>query len=63
MKTWSKPIVEELNINETAHNWFGQYSDGGYIGDGILSGHSTNKKPEGPTSTPEPGSGDPDTLS
>lgn len=65
MKTWSKPIVEELNINETAHNWLGRYSDGGYIGDGILSGHSTNKKPEGSGSgsNSESGSGDSDSLS
>lgn len=63
MKTWSKPIVEELNINETAHKWIGRYSDGGYIGDGILSGHSTNEKPEDPDSTQEPGSGGSDSLS
>ena len=46
MKTWSKPIVEELNINETAHNWTGIYKDGGYIGDGVISGHLSWEKPE-----------------
>lgn len=46
MKTWSEPIVEELNINETAHNWTGIYRDGGYIGDGIISGHLSWEKPE-----------------
>ena len=46
MKTWSKPIVEELNINETAHNWTGIYRDGGYIGDGVISGHLSWEKPE-----------------
>ena len=46
MKTWSEPIVEELNINETAHNWTGIYIDGGYIGDGVISGHLSWEKPE-----------------
>lgn len=46
MKTWSEPIVEELNINETAHNWTGIYRDGGYIGDGVISGHLSWDKPE-----------------
>ena len=46
MKTWSKPIVEELNINETAHNWTGIYRDGGYIGDGVISGHLSWNKPD-----------------
>ena len=46
MKTWSEPIVEELNINETAHNWTGIYRDGGYIGDGVISGHLSWEKPE-----------------
>ena len=49
MKKWNAPAMEELNINETAHNLFGRYNDGGYIGDGILSGHSTNQKPGGNT--------------
>ena len=39
MKKWNAPSVEELNINETAHNLFGNSWDGGYIGDGVLSGH------------------------
>lgn len=51
MKTWSKPIVEELNINETAHNWTGIYRDGGYIGDGVISGHLSWEKPEETTPT------------
>ena len=46
MKTWSEPIVEELNINETAHNWTVIYRDGGYIGDGVISGHLSWEKPE-----------------
>lgn len=47
MKKWNAPAMEELNINETAYHFFGKYNDGGYVGDGILSGHSTNKKPNG----------------
>lgn len=46
MKKWNAPAMEELNINETAYWFWGKYNDGGYVGDGILSGHSTNTKPE-----------------
>ena len=45
MKKWYAPSVEELNINETAHNLFGNSWDGGYIGDGVLSGHLGWKEP------------------
>ena len=45
MKKWNAPSVEELNINETAHNLFGNSWDGGYIGDGVLSGHVGWKEP------------------
>lgn len=45
MKKWNAPSVEELNINETAHNWTGIYRDGGYIGDGEISGHLSWDKP------------------
>lgn len=45
MKKWNAPSVEELNINETAHNWLGNSWDGGYIGDGQISGHLEYKKP------------------
>lgn len=45
MKKWNAPSVEELNINETAHNLFGNSWDGGYIGDGQISGHLEYKKP------------------
>ena len=45
MKKWENPSVEELNINETAHDWFGNDFDGGYVGDGQISGHLTWKKP------------------
>ncbi len=48
MKKWNAPSVEELNINETAHNWTGIYRDGGYIGDGEISGHLSWDKPENP---------------
>lgn len=54
MMKWVKPSVEEININETAHNWFGAYRDGGYIGDGEVSGHLTWDKPtEGGSDEPE----------
>lgn len=56
MKKWNAPSVEELNINETAHNWTGIYRDGGYIGDGIISGHlswdNSEGKPEGDSKNP-----------
>lgn len=45
MKKWNAPSVEELNISETAHNWTGIYRDGGYIGDGQISGHLSWEKP------------------
>ena len=45
MKKWNAPSVEKLNINETAHNLFGNSWDGGYIGDGVLSGHLGWKEP------------------
>lgn len=45
MKKWNTPVVEELSINETAHNWTGIHRDGGYIGDGIISGHLSWTKP------------------
>ncbi|MBE5937541.1 MAG: hypothetical protein E7265_05880 [Lachnospiraceae bacterium] len=46
MKTWNTPEIKELNIEETAHNWIGIYKDGGYIGDGEVSGHLSWEKPE-----------------
>lgn len=42
MKKWNAPVVAELEINKTEFKACGQYTDGGYIGDGILSGHLTN---------------------
>lgn len=57
MKTWNKPEVEELSVQETAHNWTGMYKDGGYIGDGVVSGHLSWDKPEKP-STPDNSSTD-----
>lgn len=39
MKTWNDATLEELNLNETAHQWLGTQRDGGYIGDGVISGH------------------------
>lgn len=31
MEKWTKPELETLDINETAHKWTGVYRDGGYI--------------------------------
>lgn len=42
MKKWNAPVVAELDINKTEKNWCGEYTDGGYIGDGELTGHLTN---------------------
>ena len=42
MKVWENAEVKELSINETAHNVLGTYFDGGYIGDGQISGHLSN---------------------
>ena len=44
-KMWQAPEISELDINETAHNWTGIYHDGGYIGDGVISGHLSWDKP------------------
>ncbi len=45
MKNWTAPEVAVLEISETAHDWFGIYADGGYIGDGEVSGHLSWTKP------------------
>lgn len=45
MAEWKKPELVELGIEKTEHNWVGIYSDGGYIGDGIVSGHASWTKP------------------
>lgn len=45
MKKWIAPSVEEMNIAETAYNWLGNSFDGGYVGDGQISGHLEWKKP------------------
>lgn len=46
MKKWENPSVEELTLSATEHNWTGIYRDGGYIGDGEISGHLSWTKPE-----------------
>lgn len=39
MKKWETPAMEELEINETAHEWSLDLKlDGGYLGDGRVSG-------------------------
>lgn len=44
MKQWQEAKLQQLDIEETAHNWTGIYRDGGYIGDGEISGHLTWEK-------------------
>ena len=39
MKTWSNPVLAELDIRSTEYKLFGNKRDGGYVGDGIISGH------------------------
>ena len=36
MKKWNEAEIVELNITETAQNFFGTEYDGGYIGDGHI---------------------------
>lgn len=43
MKVWENAELRELNIAETAYSCSGRNFDGGYIGDGILSGHLSDK--------------------
>lgn len=45
MAKWNKPEIEELGIEATEHKWIGIYRDGGYIGDGEISGHLSWEKP------------------
>lgn len=45
MSKWNKPEIVELGIEKTEHNWTGIYGDGGYIGDGVISGHLSWDKP------------------
>ena len=45
MKKWNAPEVVKLDIAQTAHKWTGIYKDGGYIGDGVISGHLSWDKP------------------
>ncbi len=34
MKNWIAAEIEELDINETEHERYGNAPDGGYVGDG-----------------------------
>lgn len=57
MKKWTNPEIAELSIEATAHGWTGIYRDGGYIGDGQVSGHlkwtNGSEQPANPAD-PEP---------
>jgi len=63
MKNWNTPAIESLEVAETAHDWFGYYKDGGYIGDGQISGHLQKEKPECPGKPEEPAQTTEDSLS
>ena len=54
MKKWNAPAINCVDINKTEHNWLGLYRDGGYIGDGEVSGHLQWDKPECPQPQPQP---------
>lgn len=48
MKAWNNPVVEELNIKETAQHLLGLFNDGGFVGDGHAGQHGckcTEKNP------------------
>lgn len=45
MKKYNSPEIIELKISQTEHDWFGIYWDGGYIGDGEVSGHLSWDEP------------------
>ncbi len=49
MKNWARPEIETLGMDKTEHNWIGLYKDGGYVGDGEISGHLTWCEPKKPT--------------
>lgn len=52
MKKWNTPVVEVLELAETEHEFRFQFSkDGGYLGDGKISGWFGKKTT---TVTPEP---------
>ena len=41
MKQWKQPEMLEVEIAETEHDLFGVHLDGGFTGDGDISGHMT----------------------
>ena len=42
MKEWIAAEIEELDINETEHERYGRYDDGGYVGDGSVGGNTND---------------------
>lgn len=47
-REWENAELGELSFQNTNHRWTGIYRDGGYIGDGVISGHLSWDKPENP---------------
>ena len=54
MKKWVNPDINAVAISKTEHNWLGLYRDGGYIGDGEISGHLQWCKPTCPENPSNP---------
>lgn len=56
MKNWNSPEIVELNVNDTEHQWeFSWEWDGGYLGDGKISGwFGPDPKPVKPNPTHDP---------
>lgn len=55
MKEWTNPELTQLDIKETAYNWCTRGKDGGYLGDGTISGHGSW---DGVDHTKDPGNSD-----
>ena len=57
MKEWSAADINCIEIRNTEYHLLGNTRDGGYVGDGILSGHSKwecpHRRPQ-PTPAPMP---------
>lgn len=55
MKKWEAAELNCLDISETAHQWKLDFKwDGGYIGDGKISGWGGGNPTPTPTPTPTP---------
>ncbi|WP_026509734.1 hypothetical protein [Butyrivibrio sp. LC3010] len=46
MKKWENADINFIELSSTEEHWLGKMWDGGYIGDGHISGHATNDPKE-----------------